>query len=149
MSIIDYIKNSYPCALVSDCSERGCKLRVDVSNYVIVKGEELCKNQRICDHIVFVERDIVRIFIVEFKSRNADSHEIEEKLTNCSMKAVEILESVGNPSFRFYHLVIAKNWRPIETKKMKEMRIPVRGKHYHVIRPKPGVSLSEVISMSE
>ncbi len=53
MSIIDYIRENYPYVLVEDCSERGCKLRVDLGNHVIIKGEEMCKNQKICDHIVF------------------------------------------------------------------------------------------------
>ncbi len=98
---------------------------------------------------VFVEEDIAYIFIVEFKSRNAHSSEIEEKLFNCSKKAIEILESVGNPLSRFYPIVMARTWRPIEHRKIKEIKLPIRGRNHNVMRPKSGDSLSNIVARFE
>ena len=56
MSIVDLIKNNFANAIVRRCSERNCKLGLNgLSNYIILKGERVCQNRKICDCIIFAE----------------------------------------------------------------------------------------------
>lgn len=148
MSIIECIKSKWYEAVVPHCSERGCKLILTgLVNYAILKGEKICKGRKICDHIIFVGNDLVTIVLVEFKSRNARPSEIEKKLVNCSMAALNILEKLGSlPKYEFYHIVIVKNWRPHEYRKIVNMNLTVKGKRYSIIPKTKKVFLSELIS---
>ena len=108
---------------------------------------KICKSRKICDHIIFVGNDCVTIVIVEFKSRNARPSEIEKKLVNCSMTALNILEKLGNlPKYEFYHIVIVKSWRPHEYRKIVNMNFTIKGKRYSIIPKTKKVFLSELIS---
>jgi len=151
MSIIDCIKDNYCDAAVSHCAEKECKLRLTgLDNYVILKGEKICKDRKICDHIIFVGNDLILIIVVEFKSRNARPREIEEKLVNCSRAAVDILEKrVGvdsPPKFEFYHLVVVRNWRPHEYRRIVNTKLTIRGKRYDIIPKARDVSLFDLLS---
>jgi len=146
MSVIDCIKNNFTNAIIPRCSERSCRLKLNsLSNYVVLKGERICQDRRICDCIIFT-REII-IGIVELKSKTAHSSEIEEKLTNGSEIALNILESCSNNGikFEFYHLVLAKKWHSSEYKVITSRKIVVRGKRYHVIPKRCGISFSAII----
>lgn len=150
MSIIDCIKDNYCDAVVSRCAEKECKLRlIGLDNYVILKGEKICKYRKICDHIIFIGNDLISIIVVEFKSRNVRPSEIEEKLINCSIAAVDILEKrVGVdslPKFEFYHLVVVRNWRPHEYRKIVNTKLTIRGKRYDIIPKARNVSLFDLL----
>ena len=147
MSVIDCIKNNFTNAIVPRCFEMGCMLNLNgLSNHVVLKGETICQNRRICDCIIFTEGIIIGI--VELKSRTAHSSEIEEKLTNGSEIALNILDKCSNNDmkFEFYHLVLAKKWHSSEYKVITSRKIVVRGKRYHVIPKRCGISFSAIIS---
>jgi len=147
MSVIDHIKSKCCDAVVSHCSEKGCTLKLTgLSNFVILKGEKLSKNRKICDHVIFIGNDRTIIVIVEFKSRNARPSEIEKKFTNCSTAALDILEKCDSPQYEFYHIVIVRNWRPHEYRKIVNMSLAIRGKRYPIIPLAKEVSLSDVLS---
>jgi len=125
----------------------GCMLRLNgLSNYAVLNGERICKNRRICDCIIFTEGNIIGI--AELKSKTTHSSEIEEKLTNGSKIALNILEECsGNDiKFEFYHLVLAKRWHSSEYRIITSRKIIVRGKRYNIIPKRCGVSFSVVIS---
>ena len=145
MSSTGCIENTCPCAVVCDCSEGGCTVKIDVENHVILKGEKICRDQKICDHIVFTENNNILVFVVEFKSRNVDAHDIEEKFFNCWEKAKEILESARIFKYAFYYIIIAKSWRSIERKRISKIKLPSSGKREIIVR-KTGVSISSIIS---
>lgn len=151
MSIIECIKSKWCDAVVSHCSEGGCKLIfAGLRNYAILKGEKICKGHKICDHIIFVGNDLVTIVIVEFKSRNAHPREIEKKLVNCSIAALNILENLGDlPRYEFCHIVIVKSWRPHEYRKIVNMNFTIKGKKYSIIPKAKKVVLSELTSWIE
>jgi len=149
MSVIECIKSNFINAIIARCSEMGCRLKLDgLSNYVILKGERIYQDRRICDCIIFTRDDCIIIGIVELKSKTAHSSEIEEKLTNGSLIALDILERCrdNRAKFEFYHLVLCKSWCSSEYMVIISRKIIVRGKKYEIIPKRCGVSFSEVIS---
>lgn len=146
MPVIDCIKDNFTNAIIPRCSEMGCMLKLNgLSNHIVLKGETICQNRRICDCIIFTEGIIIGI--VELKSRTVHSSEIEEKLTNGSEIALNILDECNNDmKFEFYHLVLAKKWHSSEYKVITSRKIVVRGKRYHVIPKRCGISFSAIIS---
>ncbi|MGD2247085.1 MAG: hypothetical protein PVF58_01680 [Candidatus Methanofastidiosia archaeon] len=150
MVIFDCIKEKYCDAIVLNCAEKGCKIDLrEIENYIILKGEKICKNRKICDHIIFIGNNSITIVIVEFKSKNAKSSEVEEKLYNCSNYALEILEKYTDGSFTydFYHYVVVKSWRPPEYRKIVNTRLNIRGRRYNIIPGRLEVSLANSISI--
>jgi len=148
MPVINYIKSNFADAVIPRCSEMGCKLRLNgLSNYVVLKGESLCKDRRICDCIIFTGGIIIGI--AELKSKTAHSSEIEEKLTNGLEIALNILEECrdNDIKFEFYHLVLAKKWHSSEYKVLTRKKIVVKGKRYDIIPKRCEISFSEVISI--
>jgi len=147
MSVVECIKNNFTNAKRRGCSEKGCTLKLNgLSNHVVLKGERICQNRRICDCIIFAEGIIIGI--VELKSKTAHSSEIEEKLANGSEIALNILDECSNNDikFKFYHLVLAKRWDSSEYKMIIRKKIIVRGKKYPIIPKRCGISFSEIIS---
>ena len=147
MSVIDRIRNNFTNAIIHRCSEMGCRLRLNgLSNRVVLKGERICQDRRICDCIIFTGSIIIGI--VELKSKTANSSEIEEKLTNGSEIALNILERCcdNDIKFEFYHIVLAKKWRSSEYKAINSRKIVVRGKRYDIIPKRCGVSFAAIIS---
>ena len=131
MPVIDCIKGNFTNAIIARCSDMGCRLRLNgLSNHVVLKGERICKDRRICDCIIFTRDNCIIIGIAELKSKTAHSSEIVEKLTNGSEIALDILEecSDNRMEFEFYHLVLCKRWRPSEYKVIINKKIIIRGK---------------------
>ena len=135
-------------AVIARCSERDCKLKLDgLSNYVVLKGEKICRDHKICDCIIYIKKDHIIICMVELKSKTVDSSEVEEKLTNGSVIALDILGRYDEcMKVKFYHLVLSKRWRTSEYRVLTSRKIIVRGKKYDIIPKRCGVSLSEVVS---
>jgi len=150
MSVIDCINIECADEQIEHCSEKGCKLKLDASyEHIILKGEKICSDRKICDCIIFVnQNDDLIVGIVELKSRSIHSSEIEEKLKNGSEIAVKILEKcpdLYNDS-EFYHIVLAKGWRSSEHANMRNTKIRFRNKRYNIITKKCGDSLFEITS---
>jgi len=131
------------------CSEKGCELRLHgLGDLVILNGDGLCQDRKMCDCIIFSESDDLIVGIVELKGRTVHASEVIDKLTNASEIAAGILESAsrGRLSFQVYHLVLAKRWSTSEYEVLRHRRITVRGRRYHVIPKRCGISFSEVIA---
>jgi hypothetical protein len=142
--VIDQISSEYDYAVVESCREGGCRLDIDITHHrIILKGEKLCPNQRICDNIIFVENNVIEIILVEFKSRNVNVREVEEKLETCSRKALSVFgEFYGNTSFSLCHIVISRSWRPHEYRILKSRRLTIEGKRYSISIGSENCSLS-------
>jgi len=148
MSILESIENNFTYAIIKRCSETGCELRLNnLTRYIVLKGENICRDEKICDCIIFLE-DIL-IALVELKSRTAKAGSVVEKLTNGSLVAINILESYLDKTIRlnFYHIVLCKRWRVSEYRVITSRKISIRGKTYDIIAKRCGVSLSELISI--
>ena len=145
---IDCIKDNFANAIISRCSEESCELKLNnLSNYVVLKGEGICTDRRMCDCIIFTEGICIIIGIVELKGKTAHANEIVEKLANASEIALDILENCSeNLKYEFYHLVLCKRWRTSEYMVITNRKIRVRGKRYDIIPKSCGVSFSAVIA---
>lgn len=122
---IDRIKSDFSHASRRRCSESGCTLRLDgLSDHVVLKGEEICQDRKVCDCIIFVVGSPVVIGIVELKSRTVHSSEIVDKLTNGSEIALDVLEKcIGRQiKFEFYHLLLSQRLDPAERRKIERER---------------------------
>ena len=149
MQVISRIKRDFSKGLAKNCSERGCRLRLNgLSNRVILKGEKICEDHKVCDFILFVNNNHIIIGIVELKSKTVHPSEVVEKLTNGSEIALNILgKSTNKPiTVNFYHLVLAKGWRPFEYKVITSKKIIVREQKYHIIPKRCRVFFSTIIS---
>jgi len=137
--------------IVNHCAEGNrCKLKLDGMNErIILKGECLCSNQKICDCFVFVEEvDLGIVALVELKSRSVHASEIEEKLENSLERAIEILDDCGVSvgDVRIYLIVLAKNWRSEEHRKIRRSSIKIRGIEEGIITGKCDNLLRDIIS---
>ncbi|MFC1717321.1 hypothetical protein ACFL6S_26920 [Candidatus Poribacteria bacterium] len=83
---------------------------------------------------------------MELKSKTAKATDIEEKCTNSSIAALDILGKCApkRMEFEFFHIALAKKWKSVELKNMKGIR--VRGKRYDIVTGRCGVSFSSIIS---
>jgi hypothetical protein len=135
--------------MVTHCSERSCKLKlVGLGNYVVLKGEKMRGDCKICDCLIFTENADGLIGLVELKSKNANATEIEEKLTNGLEIASRLLEKCGIKyvNVDFYLIVLSKNWRSSEYQVIKSRKVQFRGKRYDIIPRKCGLSFLDLIS---
>ena len=138
--------------IVDSCNERRsrCMLKLDGMNeYIILKGERLCSDQKICDCFVFIEEVGLEIVaLVELKSRSVHASEIEEKLENSLKWAIDILDDcgVGVSDVKIGLIVLAKNWRTVEHKKTRALVIKIRGMKEGIITGKCGDSIEKLIS---
>lgn len=149
MAVINCIKNNYTNAIIPRCYKMGCHLGLNgLNNYVILKGERICTDRKICDCIIFTSDNYIIIGIVELKSKTVYASEIIEKLANGIKTALDILEE-GNDNcmkFEFYPIVLYKSLHPAEYKVITSRKIKVKGKRYNIIPKKCGISFSTVIS---
>jgi len=149
MQIINCIKRDFSNAIRKRCYERGCLLNLKGLNIkVVLKGEEVCENIKICDCIIFTIRNIIGI--VELTKTLSDSKEIVEKLNNGTNIASKILENYNNiqqRNFEFYHIVLFnKCSHHSEIKVIRNSKIKVRGINHDIFPARCGYLLSRLIS---
>lgn len=143
------IKGEFAHALRTRCSESSCTLRLDhLSNHVVLNGEEICEDRRMCDCVVFVLDDSVTIGVVELKSRTIHTSEVLDKLTNSSEIALAIFEKYSGRRTKpiFLHILLHKGSDGTERRKLGKTRIKVRGKEYGIITKPCGSFFSTIIS---
>lgn len=149
-SCIKAIKNTFADSLIRKCEEKGCKLRVNkLKHYVILKGEKICSNRKMCDCIIFTEKkNRIIIGIVELRSKTIHANEIKEKLDNGSKVAMNILERCCSSKleFDFYHVVLSKKWKTSEYKVITNKNIDFKGKRYKILPKRCGCSFYEIIN---
>jgi len=148
-TLLERIRRRFRSVLRKRCSEKGCELRLHgLTDYVILNGDRLCQDRKMCDCIIFSESDDLIVGIVELKSRTVHANEVIDKLTNASEIAVGILESANRRrlSLQMYHLVLAKRWSTSEYEVVRHRRITVRGRRHYVIPKRCGISFPELIA---
>jgi hypothetical protein len=153
MAVIDCINIEFADKTIKRCSEKGtgCKLKLNTSyEHVILKGEKICSDRKICDCIIFVnQNDTIIVGIVELKSKHIDASAIEEQLTNGSKIALKILKKCPDTynESNFYPIVLAKGWgRASKHAVMKNIKIQFGSERRRIITKKCGDSFLEIIS---
>jgi len=153
MSVIDCINIEFADKTIKRCSEKGtgCKLKLNTSyEHVILKGEKICSNRKICDCIIFVNQNNTLIVgIVELKSKHIGASGIKEQLTNGSKSALKILKECPDTynESEFYPIVLAKGWgRASKHAMIRNAKIQFGSKKRRIITKKCGDSFLEIIS---
>lgn len=151
--LIQHVKNKFDYARIPCCREAGCELRLNgLINYVVLKGELLCKNRKMADCIIFVRYDAkVVIGIVELKSGNMHAEEVKEKLTNSLEVAFNILDDLGRHDFqyRFHIIVLCRKWDDSEYRIIISKKIKFHGKNYSILPKKCNDSFSLILKKYE
>ena len=145
------IKSKSDDAVTPRCSEGGCELKLDgLKKYIVVKGDKICKDRKICDCIIFTEIDnLPTIGVIELKSKTVHANEVVEKLDNGSKIALDILEKCSDNrlKYEFCHIVLCRRWSSSEYIAIKSRKIAIRGNKCSIIPKRCGVSFSAVISL--
>jgi len=153
MSFIECIREKFGNSAIKHCKEKGCNLNLEnIRNHIILKGEKICRNRKICDCIIFIERNgKIIVVIVELKSRTVHVNEVVEKLQNASQVASQILNSCnsGNYKVDFFPIVLAKRWITIESKRLTDERIKFRNKNYLILPKSCGTPLHQILNNSK
>jgi hypothetical protein len=147
--LISCVRDRFSSAVVQECSERGCSLDLaGLSNIVVLKGERIHSDRKMCDCVIFAEKGRRAIIcVVELKSRFADAEEVVEKLGNGLKASLEILgECCKAPNPSLYPIVLAKGWRGPEHRILRSRRVELMGKRHRIILGRCGASLSRIIS---
>jgi hypothetical protein len=147
MSLIDNLKTKYQDNLMARCEESNCKLRLNgCGNYLILKGEELLDDQKICDCIVITENIIIGI--VELKSKSFHASEIVEKMYNTSIVALNILNQHKGCllKYKLCHMILAKSYGTSEYRVLSTRKLTIAGRRYSILPKRCGVTFSNIIS---
>jgi hypothetical protein len=139
MSIVDFLRREYEYAIIPSCSEQGCKLDLSgIRNKVILKGEKIRPTKKISDCLIFTESTMIGI--VELKGKTAHPTEVQEKLVNGSLAALEILEECfeNSTGVVFCHIVLCKSWSVSEHQVISHRKLKIRGKKYYIITKRCG-----------
>ena len=149
MPMLECIRTNFSEAVVPRCSDMGCTLELDgLPNSVVLKGEKIATDRKICDCLVFAVRNRVLIGVVELKSKTVHADEVVEKLTNGTETALQVLDRCGNDRMKpqVYNLVLAKRWDGSEYRVLTNRKVMVRGRKYLILPKRCGVSFSGIIS---
>lgn len=149
MGLLSCIKKKLANAIEKNCSERTCQFKCDgIGTYVILKGEKVRKDGKMCDCVIFSGESSILVVVVELKGRTAHSSEIVKKLENGSRSALKILKTCGKgyTNATFYPIVLAKKWTSSEYRVISRTKLRVSGIAYNVIAKRCGVSFAQLIS---
>lgn len=145
MQLINCIKRDYANAEINKCSESGCKLKLNsLSNKIILKGEKICRNRKICDCII-VTGNVIGI--IELKSKVKHINAIFEKFVNGKDIVLDILKKYNKNQndFKFHYILLHKGISPSEFKLLTNRRIIVRGRKHYIMPKKCGYIFSKII----
>ncbi len=149
MSILTCLENEFADEIINKCEENKCKLMLnEFENKIILKGEKLFNNIKICDCLIFISHnDQILIPLVELKSKNINSSSIIEKFNNSITEAENIITkcNINNNSCKYYIILLVKSWRSSsEFRTITSQKIKFKGIHYNIIPKKCGSSFSDI-----
>ena len=147
--VFRYIIENYSYAVVTQCSEQSCKLKLDClsqfSEYVILKGEKLGISDKICDYLIFLRKSKIIICAIEMKAKNWAPDKVKEQIENGWIKAQKIIQetkqSISIEHLSLIPMLLKKRSNPIDVRQLKKYKI---GKQSIIIR-NCGLSLSQVL----
>ena len=127
------IESLYKNATSRICCDSGCRLRIDVKEgLVILKGENLVSQTKICDCIIFQNNK--KITMVELKSSSLNVSSILEKLTNGGEKSLEIADKVGITEPPLCFILLAKKYSNyFAYDRLIHEKVEVRTKKYPIL----------------
>jgi hypothetical protein len=150
MNCIQCIGNKFANAIIGCCQEMGCELKINnLNNYIVLKGEKVCSNSKICDCLLFAEdSNCIIIGVVELKRKDIHANEIIEKLCNGLITVLDILVKCCSNNIKYdcYPILLYKNIRPPEYEIITSKKIKAKGKEYKIRPAQCGSSFLYLIS---
>jgi len=146
----NYVQANLPGARIQKCCESRCTLRLDdLRPFILLKGEKVRPQQRMCDCIVFLERDSLIMAMAELKSGTVDVSQVVEKLRNGSRAAIAIVHAASGTQrdIGACFVVLARRWHRSEHKLLthKSNRIRVEGTKHPILPRRCGTRLSGLL----
>ncbi len=146
MAIKDCIEKKYSQCTVGKCNENSCKMKFnEIGNHIIIKGESISKGKyKICDYLIFIDKNSCIICSLELKSNNIDHPtEIHDKLKNSVPVIDSILEKceASGIKFKYYPILLSKSIDRFQEEIIT--RNKVRGQK--IIREKCGIRLKTIL----
>jgi len=149
-SSICKIRSTYSYATIEKCSEKGCSLRINNkvrNSIVILKGEKITRNYKVCDCLIFIERkrDLI-VMIVELKRKSIDVSVIKEKFENTIDLLNDIISNLNLRSPKdFFPVLLYERMRGPEFSMLKRLRLHFACETRYLILEKCGVDLSQIM----
>lgn len=140
------VKEAYEYAVKPTCCEGTCKLRFNMKEkYVILKGEKLVSQGKICDCIIF--QNDGTIVMVELKSHSLDVSSIVKQLTNGGNKAAKIAIEAGTNEFNLYFILMAKSFGNYSaTSRLNFQTVKVGNKTYPIHRSECNKTMNDILN---
>lgn len=140
------VKKAYKYAVEPTCCESKCKLEMDVKGeYVILKGEKMVTQGKICDCIIFQNNGTIAM--AELKSRSLSVSSIVEKLTNGGNKAVKIATNVGAKRFNLHFILLAKSFNNYSaTHRLNFQKVQIGNMAYRIHRAECNKTISSILN---
>ena len=137
--IVDHAKEFCGCCFVAAMSEEGCEVPApDAPSAILCADKRFRANHeregRICDHVLFIERDEKQIVApCELKGNNPNVDHACDQLQGGSEIAEEVLDDFPAPDFKAV-LVSKKTLSPLVIKHLRSLKVTFRDQSYG-IRP--------------
>jgi hypothetical protein len=142
--IIDRKRSEYSEAVVTDCCDMGCTVRVDnLTDHIIFRGEDIREYRaprasaqiKMADRIIIIKKAKLLLCIVELKSSINHKDDIIEQIENAYKMAIDILleNDVKISEIIPYAFVTSIKWRSISEKKAFQIQIWTRGKPVDIV----------------
>ncbi|NQT86522.1 hypothetical protein HQ560_07140 [bacterium] len=147
-SIRDHVGDELAHAQRKRCREAGCELKLDdIPSYILLKGEEIASDRKMCDGVIFLGQKPLRVVLAELKSKTTHASDIVEKLKNGATAAHDILAACDIvPSTVDERLIVlAKRWSRSELKVLTSKRIAIDGRKRPILTKRCGIRLSSIL----
>ncbi len=150
--IIEFAREKFARFNKDKCEERDCKLSIGITkkrNYIILKGDEIYKDRKMCDCIILIRKGKCFLVIAELKNRDIDAGDIVEKHRNSLKFARELVKQSVNrlEEIEYYPVLLHKGVKTVEIRRFRQKRNKIRfcKDHRFIIIKKCGSTLSDVI----
>jgi hypothetical protein len=135
-------------AMRQQCREGRCKLGLEaVPAFVLLKGELVRPNERMCDCIIFLGSPSPAVVLAELKGRTVHAREVGEKLRNAAKAVADIIGEC--PSFGaqlgFLPITLAKQWTRSELKALGMESVMFAGVKHDIRHARCGARLSDLL----
>ena len=145
--ILQEIKKEYGNSVIKECKDSGCCLNMHkMSDYMMLKGELVSPDQKMCDCIIF--HSSKKVIHVELKSKSLDPGQIIDQFTNAGQKSWLILASLDSTDrFEPVFILLAKKYQNHSAVDMlRRKKIKIQGNRYSIRLEHCGDLLRNLIS---
>ena len=149
-SLRQLVSAAFGDAVRPNCREQGCRLCLTgISNCVVLKGEAVVKDKKMCDCIVIHAAHPPRTALVELKSGNVKHNQVAEKFSN-ALDLVPRAEQVafGSEKCRLSLLLLVKHRQHRSFYALwRRQKFKIRGAPYTVRVLPCGTELADAYKM--